>query len=70
MSNLERAKKTYEAMNFQLVEELPVLTKHSSKIFFLIVKNFFTITNEFIRQANRSMKKIVEVFKQNQNKQQ
>lgn len=61
MSNLDTARKTYEAMNFQLIEELPILTKHSVKVFFLVVKNFLTLTNEFVRLANKSMKQIIEV---------
>ena len=63
MSNLERARKTYEAMNYEIIEQLPVLTKHSVKIFFLAVRNFITITSRFVHSTNSSIQKIIDVRK-------
>ena len=64
MSNMERTKKDYEAMNFQLIEELPLLTQRSIKVFILSMKNFVVITNAFFRLVSTSISRIMEASSQ------
>ncbi len=64
MSNrLNETKKNYEALNDQLIEELPKLTRISSRILILFVKKFLILTHDFnlkIKKDFNSQKSILK----------
>ena len=59
--NLGRTKKDYEAMNYQLVEELPALTVNSTRMLAACVKTFLKITGRFVLLLNKTFQENVNV---------
>jgi hypothetical protein len=59
--NLEKTKKDYEAMNYQLVEELPALALNSTKILASSVKMFLKLTAKFVTLIRKTFKDNVDV---------
>ncbi len=61
--NLERTKKDFEAMNYQLVEELPSLTLNSTKILGSCVKVFLKLNGKFVSLIKKTFQENVDVKK-------
>jgi hypothetical protein len=58
---MEQCKKNYEALNIQLVEDLPILTKKSTQLFIKISKHFLNITSHFMTNVKISLKESIKL---------
>ena len=59
--NVEKTKKDYEALNLQLLEELPILTFNSCQILNKCVEYFKLLNGEFLNLISSSFKEIIKV---------
>ncbi|CAF0932116.1 unnamed protein product [Brachionus calyciflorus] len=59
-TKLSRTKKDYEALNNQLIEELPIFTQISTIVLLKTFQIFSLLTNNFINLINQSLKNDVE----------
>jgi hypothetical protein len=62
---MEQAKNDYEALNDQLVEDLPKLTKASTRIFLTSIKRFMTLTRNFFALIKIDLKEQNKVINRN-----
>lgn len=58
---LDQAKKDYEALNDQLVEDLPKLNKASMKILVNLIKKFLSFTHEFYAKVKSDVDQEIQV---------
>ena len=57
----EKAKQTYDALNSQLIEELPKLLTHANKLYSKCVTEFILLRKLFIGRVTKELLSLMDV---------